>query len=162
MVDSYILERWVGDRKSGRWMVMVNDTNLKCFPKDCSFCWGVSLLKNMWNRSGVLSVAILRRRRLRFGRGWGWGWGSGAKWLAQGQLMNSSKRRGQRAMATLLNKFFVRRWQIPPASHCYMVKARKSRRRKCSGKLPSKAAWGQLSLPRPALCAEPACGVEFH
>ena len=161
MVDSYILERWVGDRKSGRWMVMVNDTNLKCFPKDCSFCWGVSLLKNLWNRSGVLSVAILRRRRLRFGRGWGWGWGLGAKWLAQGQLMNSSKRWGQRVMATL-NKFFVRRWQIPPASHRYMVKARKSCRRKRSEKLPSKAAWGQLSLPRPALCTEPACGVEFH
>ena len=33
MVDSCILERWVGDRKSGWKMVMVNDTNLKCFPK---------------------------------------------------------------------------------------------------------------------------------
>ena len=33
MVDSCILERWVGDRKSGQKMVMVNDTNLKCIPK---------------------------------------------------------------------------------------------------------------------------------
>ena len=102
MVDSCILERWVGDRKSGRKMVMVNDTNLKCFPRLFSPLRCFLIAKPVKSECCIV-CGYFKEKKTEVWQG------VGVEGEVTGQLMNSSKRLGQRAMSTLLNKFFVRR-----------------------------------------------------